>query len=154
MRVCVPTLNPLAAKANASWALTVLLPTPPFPLSTSTLCLICAIRSFTKAMAGSSTTALLAPDAHAAWFGHPAQADAFPAVSDDGPTHPSFASSGVLIYSVFKSQALTMVPREGSIARPKTIARCGITYGGINRSIEGNNNDRKCGIGSPFVNIF
>ena len=51
-----------------------------------------AMRSATSASAGS--TFRPAPAAHAAWFGHPAQLDAFPASADDDPTHPEFAFAG------------------------------------------------------------
>ena len=42
----------------------------------------------------SAAAALAAPDAHAAWFGQPAQLEAVPAVVERGPTHSSFAFSG------------------------------------------------------------
>lgn len=35
-----------------------------------------------------------APEEHAVLFGHPSQALAVPAVSEVGPTHPSFAFAG------------------------------------------------------------
>lgn len=43
-----PTWNPLPASANASWHATVLLPTPPLPESTSSLCFTPASRCFTS----------------------------------------------------------------------------------------------------------
>jgi hypothetical protein len=40
-----------------------------------------------------------APEEHAALLGQPSQALAFPAVSDEGPTHPSFAFGGASIFT-------------------------------------------------------
>ena len=43
---------------------------------------------------------LKAPDEHAAWLGHPAHADALPADSEDGPTHPTLALDGAVVVGV------------------------------------------------------
>lgn len=72
-------LGSVAAKARESIAVTVLLPTPPFPDKISILW-----RTTSKCLrmistAGSSP--LVAPEAHIFWFGQPAHDEAFPAFS-------------------------------------------------------------------------
>ena len=73
-----PTSRPRAARANASCAEKVLLPTPPLPDSTSTMCLMGARRA---AMAARSGSGPLGAVAHAAWLGQPAHAASLPARS-------------------------------------------------------------------------
>ena len=73
-----PTSRPRAAKANASCAEKVLLPTPPLPDSTSAMCLMGARRAAIAARSGSGP---LGAVAHAAWLGQPAHAASLPARS-------------------------------------------------------------------------
>merc|ERR1719215_778817 len=79
----------LAAKPKESWAETVLLPTPPLPESTKIFRFTLTSLSLTSATAGSGFFA--SPLAHAFWFGHPAQDEAFPAKSLLTPTHSELA---------------------------------------------------------------
>ena len=67
-----------AARANASCAENVLLPTPPFPDSTKILCLMFRMRC---SMAMRSGSGPLGAVAHISWFGQPAQAADLPALS-------------------------------------------------------------------------
>ena len=68
-----------AARALDTREVTVLLPTPPFPESMRTLFLTDDNLSFTKAIPGSGN--FVAPEEQIFWFGHPAQAETFPALS-------------------------------------------------------------------------
>lgn len=68
-----------AARAKDSCAEKVLLPTPPLPDSTSTMCFTPARRSVMAATSGSGP--LAAPDAHTFWLGQPAHEAAAPALS-------------------------------------------------------------------------
>ncbi len=68
----------LAASAKASCAENVLLPTPPLPDNTSILCLILRMRC---SMASKSGSGPFGAVAQISWFGQPAHAADFPAVS-------------------------------------------------------------------------
>lgn len=70
------TSLPEAARAKASCAAKVLLPTPPLPERTNILCLIARIRAAMAALSGSGP---LGAEAQAAWLGQPAQEGADPA---------------------------------------------------------------------------
>lgn len=63
-------------------ALTVLFPTPPFPLNTNTLCLTSFNLSLTASRSGSGPFGAVA---HVSWFGHPAHPGAEPAERDSVP---------------------------------------------------------------------
>ena len=117
-----PTSYPREDRACATWVDTVLLPTPPLPLSTSTTWdtsdseLRRTARS--PSLAASAAGDENAPDEQAVWFGQPAHADAFPASEEVGPTHPSLASEGasppveediVLFYSSSLSLEFTIL---------------------------------------------
>ena len=71
------------AKAMASWAENVDLPTPPFPESTSIFRFTVDILSCMNGRAGSGPTGLL--EAHISWLAQPVHASAFPASSDSVP---------------------------------------------------------------------
>lgn len=68
----------LAASALLRRAVTVLLPTPPFPEITRNLFFTWLNFSFTSWIPGSGA---LGPEAQIRWFGQPAHAEAFPAAS-------------------------------------------------------------------------
>lgn len=75
------TFFSLSAAANAllNNAVIVLFPTPPFPDKTIILYFTSSNRSLTYCMPGSGP--FTSPEAQTFWFGHPAQAEAFPASS-------------------------------------------------------------------------
>lgn len=81
------------AMVRANIDVTVLLPTPPLPDTTSSLFFTSASRSFTSSMAGSGP--FVAPVAHRFWFGQPAHADDLPAASLCVPGQCSAAFSGI-----------------------------------------------------------
>jgi len=74
------------------------LPTPPLPLKTRTTWetlereVWSSDRSF--CLAATAAGEEKAPVEQADWLGQPAQAEAFPAFWEVGPTQPSFASEG------------------------------------------------------------
>lgn len=72
-----------AANAHPSWAVNVLLPTPPLPLRTRTLRLISAMRARMWGSAGSGP--VVTPAAHTSWLAQPLHASALPACSDSVP---------------------------------------------------------------------
>ena len=80
---------------TASWVATVLLPTPPFPESTTILCFIPASLSAMIFMAGFYWTA---PEAQVAWLGQPEHADSLPACSELAPGQFSLALLGTYFY--------------------------------------------------------
>eukprot|EP00116_Pleurobrachia_bachei_P012936 sb/3473198/ len=85
------------ARFRAIWAVTVLLPTPPFPDKTRILCL--TLLSATATSEG-EVSVLNWPVEHACLLGHPAQPSIFPASSDAGPGQDAGTLSGSTIGAI------------------------------------------------------
>jgi hypothetical protein len=78
----------VAARLLLSIAVTVLLPTPPFPDSTKILFRTCSSLSLTSWIPGSGP--LATSEAQICWLGQPAHADAFPALALSVPGQSDF----------------------------------------------------------------
>ena len=70
------------AKACASMAVKVDLPTPPLPERIKILCLMLERRAVMSGISGSGPFGVVA---HITWLGHPAHASSLPARLDSGP---------------------------------------------------------------------